>query len=318
VGRAGGDVLLDRLVTLEAGQERSEPLVCAEPLVDYDFRLFDATGDRLLHFEHQVFMRGVDFTLAPVSRQYVIDDKLTTRAAGKSAELAKAARNVAGYASTRSSVQFGKDGPWRPYSDKMRERAESLFSKPSEDKWFWPGTHSEVAVIQHFNQLLQGGRVQRGVLVDPWFGEHALRQFAIRLGSQDVRLTIVTSWTDRDPDTNQKLDPSKSPTEKLERALNDLRQLVNPHLIVLNLRDGAEQAFHDRYLVLYPFDAPAKVYLLSNSINKMAGDWPFCMSLLAPDAARKAQTYIEGLCRGEDITRATSPEITLKWPSNGT
>jgi hypothetical protein len=317
VGRADNDVLFDRIVMLKAGEERSAPLDCAEPLVDFDFRLFDITGEHLLHFEHHVFMRSVNFALAPVHRRYVIKDDLTVSATGKSPALARAAETVVGYSSVRSAVQFGQDGPWRRYSDDMRERATSLFVEPSEDKWFSRGIASEVSVIQHFNSLLDGSQVREAVLVDAWFGEDALRRFALRLGSQDVKFTIVTSWTTTDPDTGHRLGAS-NPTEKLERALTELQQLINPQLSVLNLADGSERAFHDRYLLLYPHQATAKVYLLSNSINKMAGKWPFCMSVLQPDAAYQARAYIEGLCRGQDISGRTSPTTTFRWPSNAT
>jgi hypothetical protein len=44
---------------------------------------------------------------------------------------------------------------------------------------------------------------------------------------------------------------------------------------------------------------PSKVDLLSNSLNRAAGHWPFCMSLLAADVAlhvRRWQTFATGVC----------------------
>ena len=87
---------------------------------------------------------------------------------------------------------------------------------------------------------------------------------------------------------------------------------------MLNLVDGKERAFHDRYLLLYPHENPAKVFLLSNSINKLAGNWPFAMSLLAPDVSRQVQRYIEALCDGRDSARNKSLTISFKWPSDAT
>jgi hypothetical protein len=89
-------------------------------------------------------------------------------------------------------------------------------------------------------------------------------------------------------------------------------------LTMLNLVDGKERAFHDRYLLLYPHEHPAKVFLLSNSINKLAGNWPFAMSLLAPDVTREVQRYIEALCDGRDSARNKSLTISFKWPSDAT
>ena len=58
------------------------------------------------------------------------------------------------------------------------------------------------------------------------------------------------------------------------------------------------------------------VYMLSNSINKMSGNWPFCMSKLEPAIARHVREYIEKLCEGKDNSREGDPNITYEWPEN--
>ncbi len=114
------------------------------------------------------------------------------------------------------------------------------------------------------------------------------------------------------------LDPAESPTAKLEAALQRAEPFLTPRLTMLNLVDGKERAFHDRYLLLYPHEHPAKVFLLSNSINKLAGNCPFAMSLLAPDVSREVQRYIEALCDCKDSARNKSLIISFKWPSDAT
>jgi hypothetical protein len=47
----------------------------------------------------------------------------------------------------------------------------------------------------------------------------------------------------------------------------------------VNRGDSAKQASHDRYLWTEPEGAPT-VYLLSSSLSKAAGDWPFAISEL--------------------------------------
>ena len=91
----------------------------------------------------------------------------------------------------------------------------------------------------------------------------------------------------------------------------ELQPILHPRLALINLVDGNRQAFHDRYLLLYLREGPSKVFLLSNSLNNAAGDWPFAMSLLAPDAAREVRRYIEGLCGSQDIARGKALSITL-------
>ncbi len=154
------------------------------------------------------------------------------------------------------------------------------------------------------------------MLVDPWFGADALRGFALRLASQDIHLTIVTSWTRRDPDTGVLFDPGQNPTADLEATLRQIESFLNPWLTVINLADGTNQAFHDRYLLLCPHEGASKVHLLSNSLSRAAGNWPFCMSLLAADTGLPVRRYIEGLCRGQDIARDKSLTVTFKWPND--
>lgn len=135
-----------------------------------------------------------------------------------------------------------------------------------------------------------------------------------RLASRDVALTIVTSWVKVNPDTGTDLEIGTDKTAELANALVQLRPFISIQLRVVNLADGNEPAFHDRYLLLYPHEGEPKVYLLSNSSNRIAGKWPFCMSVLADDIRPEVQAYIEGLAEGRDITGCTSPQITFSWP----
>ncbi|MGH8138659.1 MAG: hypothetical protein ACREVV_10765 [Steroidobacteraceae bacterium] len=83
----------------------------------------------------------------------------------------------------------------------------------------------------------------------------------------------------------------------------------------LNLvASGGAQAFHDRYLLLRSTAGLARVFLLSNSVNKLAANWPFCISLLSGTARAEAELYIEGLRQGKDVTGSTHPMINFQWP----
>jgi hypothetical protein len=317
VGRVNGEVILDRLIKLPPG-ERRVSFQMAEKLDQFDFRLFSDDGETLLHSEQQSFMNRIGFVLAPIGRQVTIEDDLSNRAKSKDKELGSQASSVVVHSSHRSMVGAPPEGSWRKFAEDMEQRVAAYLPKGSEDKWFQRGIEGEVGAIAHLNHLINAGQVTRAVLADPWFGAEALQRFVLRLGSQGVALTILTSWTDTDPDTDIALDPAESPTTKLEAALRRAEPFLTPRLTMLNLVDGKEQAFHDRYLLLYPHEHPAKVYLLSNSINKLAGNWPFAMSLLAPDVGREVQRYIEALCDGRDSARNKSLTISFKWPSDAT
>jgi hypothetical protein len=54
---------------------------------------------------------------------------------------------------------------------------------------------------------------------------------------------------------------------------------------------GTRQAFLDRYLGLVSRDGTPTVYLLSNSLSKAAGDWPFTVAEIdTPTSWRIAHT----------------------------
>ncbi len=310
-GRVHGDVVIDRLVFLEPDQPRVA-VASPEWLDQLDFQLFDETGETLIHSERNTYLTRIGLVMAPITHRVKIEDDLSSRAAQKG--LGQQASIVHAHTSHRSMVGGPATGSWRKFAEDMDDLVAAQLPPPSQDRWFPRGIEGEVGAIAHFSQLLSGGQIQRAVLVDPWFGAEALRALVLRIGSQDVHLTIITSWTRRDPDTGAFLEGK--PTADLEAALTQVEAFLNPGLTVINLADGTNQAFHDRYLLLYPHEGSSKVYSLSNSLNRAAANWPFCMSLLAADAGLKVLRYIEGLCRGQDIARGKSLAITFNWPND--
>lgn len=317
VSEVNGEVIFDKLIKLPAGERRTS-FELPETPSRLHFRLFSTNGDKLLHSEQQTFMNRIHFVMAPVARQLIIEDELTHRAKSQNKELGKKAASVVTHSSHRSAIGAPREGSWQKFVEDMERRVADQLPKSGEDKWFTRGIDSEIGAIAHIVGLIDGGQVTHAVLVDPWFGADALQRFALRLSSHNVRLTILTSWTDEDPDTGTPFERDKSPTAKLETVLNKIEPLLAPSLRIINVVDGKAQAFHDRYLVLYPHETSPKTFLLSNSINKLAGNWPFAMSLLAPDVGREVQRYVEALLAGTDSARNRTLNITFDWPSNAT
>jgi len=312
MGRVHGDTVMDRLVILESNQPRVT-VESPEWIDQLDFQIYDGTGERLLHSEHNQYLTRINLVMSPIVQRITLEDAVTQRAAGQGAVLAAQAATVIRHASHRSDIGAPPRGSWRKFAEDMADWVAARMPAPSEDKWFPRSMDGELGVIAHLNHLIHGGQVREAVLVDPWFGIDALQRFALRLQSVNVPVTILTSWTRTDPETNAPLDLAH-PTERLEAALRQLQNFLNRNFTVINLTEGIEKAFHDRYLLLYPHEGPAKVFLLSNSLNKAAGDWPYCMSLLARDVGREVRLYIEGLRHGEDITRSKTLKLASIWP----
>lgn len=309
------DRLIDLLLTLRAGDAWSETIESPEPLDRYELSLFSSDNSTLIHREARSFMIELNLTMSMAGRRMHIEDRLTRAAQQAGVSLGHSAAIVESRSSQRSQIHLEHASLRRERASALRALALSCFPPKSEDRWFRRALDNEVGVIRHFDHLLHGAAVKTAILVDPFFGAEALDRVVLRLQSTDLALTIVTSWTRTDPDTGRPFSPRTAPGGRLLRALDNIRPFINPKLKVINLTAGNDQAFHDRYLILYPHSSPVKVFMLSNSVNKMAGNWPFCIALLSDDVSDEVRCYIEGLSRGEDITGSTKPTIDFVWPS---
>lgn len=308
--------LIDRLVVLDPGQRRSTPIEAPHPIDRFELSVFSEAGE-LLHRDGAPFIKGFQFTTGIQGRRVQINDELSRRANAQRKKEERSHGQVTSVAHERFGSTYAPvNESAEQHRSRMSELLQQCFPSASRDQWFRRTLDDELGVIAHFDKLLNGGAVSAAVLVDPFFGADALARLVLRLSSTDVNVTIVTSWTSTDPDTGQRLAEPASAVSQLEALLRYTSHIVNPKLQVINLADGTSQAFHDRYLLLYPREGKPQVYLLSNSVNAMAANWPFCMSLLADDVRQQAQAYIEGLCRGVDVTGAANLTITFKWPGD--
>jgi hypothetical protein len=184
------------------------------------------------------------------------------------------------------------------------------------DRWFARGVGAELDVIDHINGLLGDADVQRAILVDPFFGEEALRRFILRLQNVNLSLSVITSWGRTDPDTARLLAQGSPPNEaRLANLIRAVAPVLACDLQVQNIvASGGDQAFHDRYLAVYRAGSGCQIWSLSNSINAMAMNWPFCMCELKGLARWQAQRYLEELERGHDLTDNKALAVTYRWP----
>jgi hypothetical protein len=313
---SGCDTILDRIIVLPEKEELSPLIVAPGDIDGFAVRLFTADGKTLLHKETMHFFREINLVTSMAGRTITLDDKLTVQAHGANEKLGKKAATVQAQSSSRSIINMnGDDSRWRAHADRLQQFIAEHFAPQSADRWFVRSVASQLDVIEYINTLLHGGKTKAAILVDPFFGADALLRLAMRLSSTDIELTIITSLQDRAPDSGDFIPKGGTPQAVLESFLRQFHALINPKIKVMNLaRPNGDQVFHDRYLLLYGHDQTARIYMLSNSINKMAGNYPFCMTVLAEDITRGVQDYIEALSQGQDISFSTQPIVTFAWP----
>lgn len=314
VGHSCKERVLDRLISLSVGQLRSATIECAEVVDAYEFSMFEAASGRLLHREAFPFLTQIGMNMSVAGGTVQLDDRLSRKAKAAGKETAQSASNIQSHSTMRSLIDHKASRAFRQYKSDMHELAEVCFPQKGEDRWFPRTLDNEIGVIAYINSLLDAGQIKSAILVDPFFGIAALERLLLRLQSADVMLTIVTSLAKINPDTGLRYTEINDPVKQLEKALTHIKPYINPTTRIINLVRGNDQAFHDRYLVLYPHEGPVKIFLLSNSVNNMAANWPFCMSRLSDEVAYEALAYIEGLSRGEDTTSDTALVISFEWP----
>jgi hypothetical protein len=202
-------------------------------------------------------------------------------------------------------------------------RAQLAAEAPeSRDLFFNRTLAEEWGAVAHIRSLLDDAETESAILVDPFFGNESLLRLLTRLCRSGLDLTVITAWATTNPDTAREIraeraDALNENVERLRLLADQLTGLLAPKLRLLNLVRGGDPAFHDRYLLLRRIgeDEPI-IYLLSNSINGLAVNWPFCMSALNGPAARQAADYVEGLALGVDVSSEGAVEANFDWQSH--
>ncbi len=314
--RIHDETLEDILLPLPANTEIVEHPVTPD-VGSFDVRIFPAAGGRRQFVERANLVRRVDINGRMTGQEVRLDDPLTTRLASAPRAVREHAAQRTGYSSFSSETQIN-DGQIDAQLEKLA--AQLAAEAPGcVDRFFDRTLADEVGVIDHLNALLDGGRIRRAVIVDPFFGEAAFLRLVMRLESHDLDLAVVTSWGVTDSDTAERLPLAASVAldenvRRLRALMDRVRPLIAPRLSVRNLVSGADAAFHDRYLLLHPRVGRPTIYLLSNSINNMAANWPFCMTAIGGPAGERAAAYVEGLAAGQDITGGVQPLTNFLWP----
>lgn len=154
----------------------------------------------------------------------------------------------------------------------------------------------EIGSFLKIKEYLEQNGICRAVIADPYFSVPTAAKMLSRIKNTDLELTVVTSLTDTDPDTNQK---KSSIAEEYRQFLRDNALILHERLHLCNLYRGKDPVFHDRYLIRYHNDGSIDGFLLSNSLNSMGQFYPFVTSPLEPEVCLSVAEYLDQLQDGE-------------------
>jgi len=309
------DVIYHKLISLDKGKALTALDDLPEDSFELECWVFDESGDVIFQ-DHQYYLASIGMNMGVSDRQVKLEDKLTERAGSSSNELSEKV-SVVNRTTTYRSIIEPSISEYEKFNDQMMQIQSDLFDAQGDDRWFGKSIECEIEVIKYFQILLGGGKARKAIVVDPFFGAEAFERFVTRVKESKLELVLLTSLSEINPDTGERFPVGSNPVDLLKNSIQKVKDIVNCNLRLVNVNRGkSKQAFHDRYMVVYPFDGLPVVYMLSNSINKMSGNWPFCMSKLEPAIARHVREYTEHLCEGKDNSREGDPNITYEWPEN--
>ncbi len=192
---------------------------------------------------------------------------------------------------------------------------------PSETRFFQPGPDAQLEVIRWMKKKLEDPNTTEAFLIDPYLGTQAFERIVLRHGNENVKLTIVISPAGVDPDA-ETMDVAQASGSHVDQLVDAVERLSaqlcgEVTLIQVERGRGGRQAFHDRFLGLVGRDGAPQVFLLSNSLSKAAGDWPFTIAELARPTAWEIAGYVRGLIDVSGNTRELSARVVWRSPREG-
>jgi hypothetical protein len=201
-------------------------------------------------------------------------------------------------------------------TDKLLEDAIGKADAVPENVWFERDAEGQLEVIRWIKSKVETPATAKAFLVDPYLGSDALKRVIARQGNESIDLKILISPGNIDPDAEDVAATSGG------RFLDTLIETTTAwadklagriEIVHIKRGSGIRQAFHDRYLCTVDRSGIPTVYLLSNSLSKAAGDWPFAISELDRVTAWRVYSYIQEMLAGR--VAGTVPEIL--WQRDG-
>jgi len=305
------EVIRSKLIKIEAGISEvtlSAPL----HITDVSVSVFDNAGELADQLGVQ-FLQGTVFGLSMLGAI----DKLPPLFPGnpKSQDLESRAR-IHTMAFEGPSIGDRSGG-----LDLLRKQAISVSAligphlTGAENIWFEQGVESQIEVIRWIKKKIEHPRVTTAYLVDPYLGSEAVKRVVARQGNETAEVIILVSPGNIDPDAEKANTSNKSNyLENLKSTMNEWAHQLAGRISVVHIKrgNGSEQAFHDRYLCTIDQEGTPTTYMLSNSLSKAAGYWPFAICELNKTMSRQVHAYILNLIDGNLSNKNLQAELIWK------
>jgi hypothetical protein len=297
--KAGDAVILHRLISVPAA-ENEVRVDAGSHLTSMLVTIFDASGV-LIDQEEQFFGQRIGMQLVGQGVADVLPPPF--RAAPASGDLVERRRVHTGAFSIDGGDRSGGFDVMRRNADAFDVLAGRRGWK-GESRFFPAGRDPQLEVIRWIKKRIEDPDVVEAFLIDPYLGTEALKRVVLRHGDESVKLTIVVSPADIAPDEST-TEATCAAGEHVAHLIKEADALGDKlcggiEIVHVQRGGGTRQAFHDRYLGLIGRDGKPRVFLLSNSLSKAAGDWPFTVAEVDTPTSWCIAAYVAAVADGND------------------
>lgn len=312
--KSGDAVILHQLLAVPA--ERSEVrLDAGGHVTSLLVSVFDERTGDLMDQEELTFIQQIGFSLVGRGATDILPPPF--RAAQAASDLTERPRINTGAFSMGGGDRSGGFDALRRNSV-IVDALVGARDWRAESRFFPASPHSQIEVIRWIKQCIESPDVAEAFLIDPYLGSEALQRVVLRQGNESVKLTIVVSPADVDPDADS-LDTTCTPGRHVENLIRTADALTGAlcgdiEIIHLQRGGGTRQAFHDRHLGLVGRNGVPRVFLLSNSLSKAAGDWPFTVAEVDTLTSWRIASYVAGFKSGDEES-GRQIQATPVWKS---
>ena len=182
-----------------------------------------------------------------------------------------------------------------------------------ENLWFERGVEGQLEVIRWIKKKVEQPGLAKAYLVDPYLGSDSLKRVVARQGNETAELFIIVSPGAIDPDADTSASTAGSDyLAKLTCTATEWASKLAGRVSIVHIKrgNGSAQAFHDRYICVVNQKGVPKAYLLSNSLSKAAGAWPFSICELNQVMSWRVYAYVLEMVEGH--SQGLTPEVIWK------
>ncbi|AIY82454.1 hypothetical protein U729_310 [Clostridium baratii str. Sullivan] len=212
-----------------------------------------------------------------------------------------------------SKVGDFKNDPWNEAGELSR-RLIKVYRKENPKGAFCKKIGEGECEIDSFCKIvdyLNQSRVNKVIIVDPYFSIKAMEKFLCRVKNSELRLEIITSLNDIDPDKYTNVAKNTNYLNEVREFLRKNNNIIHQYLRIINITQNKNTAIHDRYLLRLLDDGTIDGYLLSNSLNSAGQNYSFVIAPMDKEVTYNVLEYINEI-KDEEIQKKKSKTERLQ------